>query len=50
MTLHPSAERTPWLDAVALERLERHLSRGLRRLRHGDGTRLISVTTRVADS
>jgi salicylate biosynthesis isochorismate synthase len=49
MTLHPSAERTPWLDAVAVERLERHLSRGLRRLRHGDGTRLVSVTTRVAD-
>jgi salicylate biosynthesis isochorismate synthase len=49
MTLHPTAERTPWLDAGALERLERRISRGLRRTRRGDGPRLVSVTARVAD-
>ena len=49
MTLRPTAERTPWLDAGAIERLQRYVSRGLRRTRHGDGPRLVSVTTRLAD-
>jgi salicylate biosynthesis isochorismate synthase/menaquinone-specific isochorismate synthase len=33
-----------------MERLNRHLSRGLRRVRGGGGPRLVSVTARVADS
>jgi isochorismate synthase len=49
MTLLPTAERTPWLDAGAVERLGRYISRALRRMRHGDGPRLVSVSTRLAD-
>ena len=49
MTLHSTAERSSWLDARAMERLERHLSRGLRRVRGGGGPRLVSVTARVTD-
>src|SRR5947209_9684112 len=43
-----AAERTPWLDARASQRLERRLERALRVARAAGAARLVSVTSAVA--
>jgi salicylate biosynthesis isochorismate synthase/menaquinone-specific isochorismate synthase len=44
MTLQRTTHDAGWLDDAALQRLERHVARGLRGVRAGGGPRLVSVT------